>query len=365
MPILDLDGAFGTDVRPPRKSTGRKLWARDPSQPGSNDGTRLDATAVNDLIGMLRTLVAAAGIGANPGDDDALVKAILALILANPPEISALTDGGGFVRMTDGERTKLAALVQNYKGSFADLSAVAVAYPEATAGDWAVIMRVGEDATIAVWDDDASPAAWVEIAHAPPQTASTVPFTPVGNLSSTNVQDALEELNQEKQPALGFTPVPETRQVTGGGLAQGGGALEEDQQITVPKAAGEALRGGTNDTHALTAKSAFDAIAEVTIPYAASVAIDFASGIDFVITLTGPVSFTAPTNTASVVGKRGRIRIKQDATGGRVATWNTAYKWPGNVAQAVSTGANKEDFVDYEVVASGRVRVALTKDVPT
>jgi hypothetical protein len=38
------------------------------------------------------------------------------------------------------------------------------------------------------------------------QTAAEIPTTPAGNLSSTNVQAALNELDSEKQAALGFNP---------------------------------------------------------------------------------------------------------------------------------------------------------------
>jgi hypothetical protein len=41
-------------------------------------------------------------------------------------------------------------------------------------------------------------------------TASAVTVNPVGNISATNVQSALEELDTEKQVALGFTPANDT-----------------------------------------------------------------------------------------------------------------------------------------------------------
>ncbi len=46
--------------------------------------------------------------------------------------------------------------------------------------------------------------------------------------------------------------VPTTRQVLGGGLATGGGALAADITLTVPKASAAEVLAGTNDTKAVT-----------------------------------------------------------------------------------------------------------------
>jgi hypothetical protein len=51
-------------------------------------------------------------------------------------------------------------------------------------------------------------------------TATEVSFTPAGNLASTNVQAALQELDTEKQAALGFTPL-NAAAATFGGTAAG------------------------------------------------------------------------------------------------------------------------------------------------
>lgn len=78
MALLDLPGDYASDVRPARNGTGRKAWAKDPTGPASTDGTRLDATLINDLIGLIRATLAAFSIDANPGDDSALAQAISA-----------------------------------------------------------------------------------------------------------------------------------------------------------------------------------------------------------------------------------------------------------------------------------------------
>lgn len=77
---LEFPGNYSTDVRPPRKPDGRKAWAKDPTSAESSDGTRLDATFVNDLVGLLRGLLTAYGVEVNPGDDSALAQAVQAAI---------------------------------------------------------------------------------------------------------------------------------------------------------------------------------------------------------------------------------------------------------------------------------------------
>lgn len=83
MPILDLAGDYGADTRPARISSGRKPWAKDPTGPEASDGTRLDATFVNDLLGMLRGAATAYGVTQTPGDDDFLAD-IIAAATATP-----------------------------------------------------------------------------------------------------------------------------------------------------------------------------------------------------------------------------------------------------------------------------------------
>lgn len=361
--MFDFDGTHATTVRPPHKDAATPgNWAKDPSGPGANDGTRITASLINAIVGNLRHLLDAYNIVLPGSSDDALKLAILAAIdeaIENHThEISTLTDGGGFVRMTDAERAKLASLAANYKGAFADLAAVAAAYPAAAAGDWAIIMKPGEPAAVAVWDADTE--EWVDSAGSPPQTASQVPFTPSGNLSATNVQAALEELDSEKEPALGFTPVPNTRKVEGAGLAQGGGALSADQTITVPKAEAADMRAGTNDDKALTTKAAYDAMAEVELTDAAIIVIDLQSGTDFRVTLNGNRTLGNPINAAQVIGKKGRIRITHSD---RTLAFGSNWKFAGGEAPYLSSGSNKTDILYYDVIAADRVLGVLVPEI--
>jgi len=60
-----------------------------------------------------------------------------------------------------------------------------------------------------------------------PKKASQIKNTPAGNISATNVQDALNELDTEKQPALGYTP----ENVANKGIANGYCGLDTNALI--------------------------------------------------------------------------------------------------------------------------------------
>ena len=59
-----------------------------------------------------------------------------------------------------------------------------------------------------------------------------------------------------------------------------------------------------------------------------------------ILTLTGNCTFTFPTATA---GQSFMLFLKQDATGGRTATWPASVKWPSSVAPTITATASKGD----------------------
>jgi hypothetical protein len=81
--MLTHHGLNGTDVRPPRKASGRKQWAKDPSGAGARDGTVIDATFLNDVKGLLVGLCDAYGISLTEGDDTLLAQAVAAAFVVN------------------------------------------------------------------------------------------------------------------------------------------------------------------------------------------------------------------------------------------------------------------------------------------
>ena len=95
--------------------------------------------------------------------------------------------------------------------------------------------------------------------------------------------------------------------------------------------------------------------------------LDFATACHFVIGTGSPVvlgentTIAAPSNQA--VGQSGSIFIKQDSTGSRVVSFNTAFKFAGGSPPTLSTAGGSVDRIDYVVFASGDIHCATSLDV--
>jgi len=77
-----------------------------------------------------------------------------------------------------------------------------------------------------------------------------------------------------------------------------------------------------------------------------TVTIDASLG--FYFTLVPAQAFTLANPTNPTNGQRITLRIKQDATGGRVITYDTKFRFGTDLATAVlSTGANKVDYLGF------------------
>ena len=72
--------------------------------------------------------------------------------------------------------------------------------------------------------------------------------------------------------------------------------------------------------------------------------IDWTAGQKQTITLTGncTFTFTAPLGPGNFV-----LRLVQDGTGGRTATWPASVKWVGATAPTLSTSAGAVDIVTF------------------
>ncbi len=82
-----------------------------------------------------------------------------------------------------------------------------------------------------------------------------------------------------------------------------------------------------------------------------SVALDFATYQNFLLTFTGNVTLINP--TTETVGQSGFIVIKQDGTGSRTLSIGTQYVTVGDAAYTLSTAANAIDLIPYVVQADG------------
>ncbi len=98
----------------------------------------------------------------------------------------------------------------------------------------------------------------------------------------------------------------------------------------------------------------------VSVSYAATVTLDFSTGVNFDIgSLTGNITLANPTNQK--VGQAGRIKLAQDTTGSRLITYGTNWITAGGTAIALTTTASKNDYLYYEVVATNVILYSIQK----
>lgn len=99
--------------------------------------------------------------------------------------------------------------------------------------------------------------------------------------------------------------------------------------------------------------SVWDAMAEVALTDAATIVWDMSLGFDFTVTLGGSRTLDNPTNTT--VGKRGRIRVVQDGTGGHTLAKSSNHKTAGGVGLTIASAAGAETYIYYDCVSSTKV----------
>jgi hypothetical protein len=126
------------------------------------------------------------------------------------------------------------------------------------------------------------------------------------------------------------------------------------------KATAAHYRANTADK-VLTTDKAWSAMAEVTLTDAATVAVDLATGLDFTVTLASNRTLGNPSNVTA--GKRGRIRVVQDATGSRTLSFAANYKFAGASPPVLTTTANAEDYLYYDCVSATKIVVTSLKGV--
>lgn len=106
----------------------------------------------------------------------------------------------------------------------------------------------------------------------------------------------------------------------------------------------------------------WDSGEEVVTTYASSVALDFSTLINTVITLTGDLELANPTNVKA--GQSGLIRLVQDGTGSRLITYGSNWLAGGSGSSyLLSTGANIEDYFFYHAVTSSVIFLTAIRDV--
>lgn len=119
---------------------------------------------------------------------------------------------------------------------------------------------------------------------------------------------------------------------------------------------------GTSTEVFVSPSSIFAAAAPVSVSYAATVTLDFATGFNFdIAALTGNLTLANPTNIKA--GQSGRIRIPQDATGNRTITYDSYWKAPGGSAsQGLSTAASAVDCVYYYARSTTEIEFTVSRN---
>lgn len=137
---------------------------------------------------------------------------------------------------------------------------------------------------------------------------------------------------------------------TDGSLASWQYVLSTD--VVGLSASASVVRTGTSTTAALTPGDTYNALAEVTLTDAATIAVDMSTFLNGVVTLGGNRTLGNPSNVKP--GQGGRIRLIQDATGSRTLTVASNWKRAGG-ALALTTTANAIDVLVYDVVSSSYI----------
>lgn len=243
---------------------------------------------------------------------------------------------------------------------------------------WLIGDSVSMRLTAAIVQEALAHPAQSNGAHA----ATAISVAPVGNIAATNVQAALAELDSEKvattavidtaHGGTGGTTGAEAQvnlgvrtSATGSTILATGTTAQQDSSPLFGFLRGNTtlsqleswITGAwrkvftsadpvvlTNTANVFTAQQT---PARATATSTAGAAYAWAVGAAQVLELTfGAGNITALTATGAVVGTSYRLRLKQDATGGRTAAWS-GFLFPGGAAPTLSTGANAVDIFDF------------------
>lgn len=101
--------------------------------------------------------------------------------------------------------------------------------------------------------------------------------------------------------------------------------------------------------------------AEITLSDAATITMDFGTGINFSVTLGGNRTLGVPSNAKP--GQSGRIRVLQDGTGSRTLAYHANYDFASGTAPVLTTTASATDILYYDVISASRVLISAIKNI--
>ena len=97
-----------------------------------------------------------------------------------------------------------------------------------------------------------------------------------------------------------------------------------------------------------------------TLTDATSIAVDFLTGNNFMVTLTDNRTLAAPSNATA--GQTGLIYIAQDGTGNRTLGYNTVYKFVSGSVPVLTTTANAMDMLVYSARSATTIDAVMLYD---
>ena len=97
-----------------------------------------------------------------------------------------------------------------------------------------------------------------------------------------------------------------------------------------------------------------------TLTDAASIAVDFLTGNNFMVTLEDNRTLAAPSNATA--GQTGLIYIAQDGTGNRTLGYNTVYKFVSGAVPVLTTTANAMDMLVYSARSATTIDAVMLYD---
>lgn len=98
-------------------------------------------------------------------------------------------------------------------------------------------------------------------------------------------------------------------------------------------------------TDALTFSVFLTPAMQTLTPVADVVSWDVGDGAMGIVTLSAATTISNPTNLRA--GESYALKLIQDATGGRLVTWGSVFKWPNGIAPVLSTAAAGVDIASF------------------
>jgi len=105
----------------------------------------------------------------------------------------------------------------------------------------------------------------------------------------------------------------------------------------------------------LSTDQTWGAASETTLTDAATVSVDFSTGINFSLTLAGNRTLDNPSNAKP--GQSGYIRVIQDGTGSRTLSYGANWVFPSGTSPTLTTTPSAEDMLFYVVLSPTKIFV--------